>query len=443
MSQQTCTRNKARSQDRGAVVLLFALSIVVLLGVGAFVIDLGNARQSATQVQNASDAAVLAGAQDLPANGSNQTMASVARTIAASYGAATFNGAPTSSSGCSSVGPDTACFAVGPATIEITSPHLGNSQQIYAEVCQPTDTFFAGAIGKQSPTVCRSAVAEVSLVNSGSPAILALHPTACGAINTHGSGTILAVGTIQVNSSSNCALTQEGANSELISDSCVCVVGGAQLQYAANASPAVTPGASVAPDPYAGVPDIAQPGQNGQRSGNTYSPGYYSSQIKIEGTGTYTFQPGIYYLNSGLRLEGTASVVADNVLFYIANGRWDMGSGPHDVRISGLGSSLDPSNQYMGLAVFQARSNSNDLLYGDDTFAGVRSGDTCAVTASSGIDGGIYIPNGRLNIRGNDSTLCAARPIVADTFKVEEASTLAGSAAQSSGPATPVVSLVQ
>lgn len=64
--------------------MLFALSIVVLFGFTALVIDLGNARQTARGVQSTSDAAVLAGAQDLPIAGVDPAKAATAPGIAAS-----------------------------------------------------------------------------------------------------------------------------------------------------------------------------------------------------------------------------------------------------------------------------------------------------------------------------------------------------------------------
>ncbi len=52
--------------ERGAVLLFMVLVLTVLLGMSAIVIDLGNARSARRQVQTASDAAALAGAQKLP-----------------------------------------------------------------------------------------------------------------------------------------------------------------------------------------------------------------------------------------------------------------------------------------------------------------------------------------------------------------------------------------
>ncbi len=55
-----------RNPERGQSLLLMAGLLVVLLAMAAFVIDLGNAYYSSRQLQAATDAAALAGAEDLP-----------------------------------------------------------------------------------------------------------------------------------------------------------------------------------------------------------------------------------------------------------------------------------------------------------------------------------------------------------------------------------------
>ena len=56
---------KARG-ERGQVLAIVALALVALLGISAFAIDVGYAYYAKRQLQSATDAAALAGAQDLP-----------------------------------------------------------------------------------------------------------------------------------------------------------------------------------------------------------------------------------------------------------------------------------------------------------------------------------------------------------------------------------------
>ncbi len=55
-----------RRDERGTVIVLVTLVVVVLVGSAAFVVDLGRTREVRRQLQNAADAAALGAAQELP-----------------------------------------------------------------------------------------------------------------------------------------------------------------------------------------------------------------------------------------------------------------------------------------------------------------------------------------------------------------------------------------
>ena len=57
---------RTRRRERGQILPVVALAIVALLGISAFAIDVGFAYYAKRQLQSATDAAALAGAQDLP-----------------------------------------------------------------------------------------------------------------------------------------------------------------------------------------------------------------------------------------------------------------------------------------------------------------------------------------------------------------------------------------
>ena len=71
-------------EERGAVAVLFALTIVVLLGAVAFTIDLSRLYHERQVLQNAVDFGALAGAQDLPVQGASAAtpVSAIARTVA-------------------------------------------------------------------------------------------------------------------------------------------------------------------------------------------------------------------------------------------------------------------------------------------------------------------------------------------------------------------------
>ena len=70
-------------RERGQVLPVVALALVALLGISAFAIDVGFAYYAKRQLQSATDAAALAGAQDLP---NSATALSTAASYAATGG---------------------------------------------------------------------------------------------------------------------------------------------------------------------------------------------------------------------------------------------------------------------------------------------------------------------------------------------------------------------
>ncbi len=443
--KERAVRSKQLS-ERGTVALIFSVGIVAIFGIAALVIDLGNARQTERKVQSAADAGALAGVQDLPVSGTDADLAAAARASAADYALASLR-LDMSATTCPAGGSDRVCYADGSRLLQVISPVNGNAQKVRVELCEQTETVFAKVFTNLSPNVCKSAEAEVTQNLAAAPAVLATDPSACGAINTHGNGDIIATGgAIQVNSTCNSALTQEGSSSELISDTCVCVVGGTNLEHPGNVLPVARTGAAPVANPYENVPtSVAQPATAGSVSGKTYSPGYFNSQISMS-SGTYTFLPGIYYLKAGLKVEGGVTIKAEGVLFYIAGGGFNIGSGPHTIRISGLAddnpSDDDPDGPYDGLAIYQSPTNTTTFNYGDDAHAGNRVGNQCEVSATSGIAGGVYIPNALMHIRGNNSRFCTTLPIVAKQIEVEEWSTLGGTGGADAATATKTIALV-
>ena len=53
-------------EEGGQILPIVAFALVILLGISAFAIDVGYAYYAKRQLQSATDAAALAGAQDLP-----------------------------------------------------------------------------------------------------------------------------------------------------------------------------------------------------------------------------------------------------------------------------------------------------------------------------------------------------------------------------------------
>jgi len=128
----------------------------------------------------------------------------------------------------------------------------------------------------------------------------------------------------------------------------------------------------------------------------TFGPGYYSGGFDIGG-GTVTLTPGIYILGGGnqdkggLVIGGDANFYADGVMFFITdNGKADMrGSGAiHTSPIDFERFSYPPDvpAHYQGTTVFQSRQNTNEAYIKG--------------TGLLDLEGTLYFPRNHVNIRG-------------------------------------------
>ena len=125
--------------ESGQSVILIVLSIVVLCGFAALAVDIGVQSVDKGELQNAADAAALAGAREL-------SNVATAKTTAAHY--AELNGVPA-------------------ANVTATTPYNGNANRIEV-VCTRTVQFsFARVFGIKSKVISARAVAEKAGLSGG------------------------------------------------------------------------------------------------------------------------------------------------------------------------------------------------------------------------------------------------------------------------------------
>jgi len=130
---------KLLKDESGQSMVLFALLFVVICGMAAFAIDIGRVSMEKEKLQNAVDAAALAGAQDLPS-------VSTAEGTALSY--AEQNGMLASET-------------------TATAHYNGNSNKIEVVCTRNVDYTFARVLGLSSVSISTRAVAEKTGINSG------------------------------------------------------------------------------------------------------------------------------------------------------------------------------------------------------------------------------------------------------------------------------------
>ena len=128
--------SRARAQDRGAAMVLVAMSIVLLMGMAAFGSDLAWYYLNASRVQRAADAAALGGVVWLPGN--TGTANSTAISIADQNG-----------------------YDDATPGVQVTSGAVsGEPNQLEVSVQDTVPTFFLKIFGFDEMEIERSAIAE-------------------------------------------------------------------------------------------------------------------------------------------------------------------------------------------------------------------------------------------------------------------------------------------
>jgi hypothetical protein len=145
-----------RRQEGGQVFALTAVALTAMIGMCAFVIDVGSWYQVTQQAQAAADAGATAAANDLPAN------PSLAVTDAQTYVNKNISG----------------------ATTTVTTPYNGDATKVKVIVKVTAPTFFAKIFGLNSVTVTESAAAKRA--NGANKYAVFAGNTTCGGSNGFG-----------------------------------------------------------------------------------------------------------------------------------------------------------------------------------------------------------------------------------------------------------------
>jgi Flp pilus assembly protein TadG len=162
--------NWFQRHKRGQSLVIIALSATVLFGIIALGLDAGRLYFERRDVQNAADAAALAGAQELLPQGGDPgvstQMAENARCVAAEYAFKTWNDAPAND--CTTwwnQQPAQVAAANTPARVTITTPSRNNPNEIAVRVDYVVPLTFATVMGFRSSTVSAVAYAHGGFYN--------------------------------------------------------------------------------------------------------------------------------------------------------------------------------------------------------------------------------------------------------------------------------------
>ncbi|MHB8464821.1 MAG: pilus assembly protein TadG-related protein [Acidimicrobiales bacterium] len=278
---------RACRDERGAVIVLFAMTLVILAIMAALVVGIGNASQERRQAQNAADAASLAGAQDITGGDllPSQVVATVKAYVARNFGGVAW-------AGCA----DAAALAIRPDVGETCiswdrNPPLTTKVRVLVPV-RITPVFFGGVAGLATVGVTAAAAASVgqpSSVIAPPCALCTLGDTDLAVSFTLQNGNVAVTGGgVYVGGSLTC-----GPHGTMTStaNGVVGTIGGKCNQVV----PAATNVASI-PDPLASLP--AHPDYSSLTAkpdcwSGVATPGIYNN------IGTCVLTPGLYVIAGG------------------------------------------------------------------------------------------------------------------------------------------------
>lgn len=306
----------SRRREAGQILPLFVLSMIVILSVGALVLDGASMLVTRRHLQNTGDAAALAGANTLQATGS----ARVCSTVSSSP-----PGAPRAdiiTAVDASIATNWPGFT---GTVTITCPFGWDNQAVKVDIQIHSNSFLGGAIGYSGANVGASSTAVNGQVAGSNYTIVLLDPSnsswpsgrrGCPAFLISGGPTIQSDGSIMINSS--CSAANGGALAANGSSASVTFAAGKKLFMVGgyNLGPlTITPtpatGATAIKDPlidlqainYASMSSTLPTGSPSRLVLNNQTmvlqPGRYVGGIQLRNSSIALLRPGIYVFDGG------------------------------------------------------------------------------------------------------------------------------------------------
>lgn len=373
------SRTARHRHRRGAVAILMAVMLPVLLGVSGLAIDLGLWFRESARLQMAADAAAMGAARLLSSSTATQ----------ADYGAAANLELQAVSGG----------LWLGKVATPVVIVALDKSQ-VTVKLTGTADQYLTAVLSITPPALSATAVAGVQAAGA---CILALSPTAAPGIQVDNMGSIVANG---------CGIFADSVapnaiylNSGTIKGSSIGAVGAVTTSNSGSNTLSPSPGTSFAApqtDPFAQRtapnPGACTASQNDFTANqpNPYQFGTHTGyvfcgNVTIGGNGTTDkFDPGVYYVvNGNLTFNNAAITQAAGVTFVLT------GSNP------GAFSWTNYSNTTTPMSAPTSGATANILVWQTCPASGKAPANTLAGGSTLQIAGEIYTPCGQLNLSNN------------------------------------------
>ena len=382
------------TQQRGAIAVMTALLLPMLLGFMALALDVGYVLLNRNRMQVAADAAALVAAN------ARQHGQDINTAQALALNATQANGFT------QGVDQTTVAVAIPPGG---TGALANDSRFVRVTVSQPINAFLSWIFGITKTTTAASAVGGPA--GSSQPCLLSMASAGSGALTIQGNSVVTANGCgIYVNSSSNSAMQVTG--NVTVTASPIQVVG----NYTANGNVTISPvtvGAAVTANPFTSLvipPFTSCTFTNYNRSGNgnlVLTPGTYCGGISITGNHSVQFDAGTYLLyGGGIHFSGNIDPIAGSGVTFFNSGNGS--TYPYSaLNLAGnvsLNRSAPTTGPYAGLLFMQDPLN---------TLAANIVGNAGAVLA-----GNLYFPQSNLTLTGNSGTAIPTGSVVAQKVSI-------------------------
>jgi len=405
--------------EKGSIMILTALSMMVLLGIAALSVDASYMYDMRNRLHAAADAAAKSGAFEVHRN-SGVTPAALK---AFADQQVSVHGLTPSACGSTGVGDISVCVNRPPAS----GPFSGDNNYVEAIVSRKTSTFFASVLGFANAVPGARAVAGIS---RASDCVIVLGP-----------------GTPALSIGSSTALTLNGCN--LAVGGSVSIGGGSAhitadsvAVSAASCPPEAsncTPNAPAPTDPLA---SLAAPSPAPAHTCTTAPKVTANLTIDVSMVNSYycgmeidnavvTFSPGVYFIAGPITNKNGGSDVTLNgsgVMFYLApGGSINVGTSNHVA----MNLTAPTSGPYSGILFYQDRSNSNAASFSKN------NGDSITLS------GALYFPAADLELKNNDGITIDCALIVAKTVSFKNNTNLSDACSAYGGSPIFTVSMAE
>ena len=442
-------RPRLLADRRGAVALILALVVPVLMCATALALEVSSWSVNKIALQRRADLAAYAAIMRYQAGDSAQTATGVGVTIAALNGATAASPAWTGAS----ASPANTTTASDVAVSLVAGVRSASDNAMKAVVTTSIPLSFGGMLSTQSVvTVSATAYAEIVTTPGagGQPCLLALNPSGTG-INVQG-GVAVSLSSCTVRS--NAAVTVSNGssvNAPWVYGTSVSITGGSSISNGTTTVTSTPTGSDTTAPIYEPAGQLANPYANNTAinsdfaalspgSGSAYnlgngantsmSAGTYSS-ITVGGGAMLTMNPGLYMVNGNVSIANGASVTGSGVTI-ITSGTVSFGGGA-SVTLSAPTPITASGGSIPGI-----------LIAGNST-----STDTLSNGMKPTLTGVIYYPNGTIAVSGGVGVANGCLEMIAGSLSITNGASFGGSCTSygattfSSLPGTSSYGLVQ